>query len=517
MKPATVPVLVVTLLSGAGCKESAPTDAPPATLSPQLTASTAQAEQRDQVVTPQDLAILVKAEALLKDESVWNRQDDRECDDDEAAGKRSLFCALQRACIDVLGSYDHRRVALQEVRFAVEDATRGRQFEHRLRDFNNLQETGLADVKRVLHVAQERVSARLKPTLTLRFDRVVLLEQTSETSANVSIGDLNRDGNPDIVLAKGRHWPLVDRVLLGDGRGAFAKGYDLSSVSDRSYSGLLVDVDADGDLDVVISNDLPDPKRVYLNDGKGHFQTGSTYGNAKWPTRNASVADMNGDGLPDIIVANRTGRRGGPNYICLNRGKGEFDSDCTAFAHESSTTITPADINHDGLIDLIVPHRDSGQSHVYVREKAEGLRFKPTPFGPADASIRMSDAADLDSDGLLDIIVIDEERGVAAFFGQRDGSFSAAVAIGGTRPVPYALAVSDVDLDGKTDVVVGHVEAPSVVQLNDGTGRRFMPVSFGDDKGTVYGFAIGDLDKDGRPDIAVARSEAPNVVFFAVR
>jgi hypothetical protein len=113
-------------------------------------------------VTSEDLRILEKAQELLKDEAVWNRQDDRECTDDEASGKRSLFCALQKACIDVLGHYDHRRVALQEVRFAVENATRGREFEHRLRDFNNLPETRLADIKQVLRVATERVQARLK-------------------------------------------------------------------------------------------------------------------------------------------------------------------------------------------------------------------------------------------------------------------------------------------------------------------------------------------------------------------
>ncbi len=113
-------------------------------------------------VTAEDLRILARADALLKDESVWNRQDDRECQDDEAAGKRSLFCALQKACIDVLGHYEHRRAALQEVRFAVEDATRGRNFEHRLRDFNNLPETRFDDIKRVLRVATERVTSRLK-------------------------------------------------------------------------------------------------------------------------------------------------------------------------------------------------------------------------------------------------------------------------------------------------------------------------------------------------------------------
>lgn len=128
----------------------------------QKTPTSQELEQRDQPVTAQDLRILQRAGELLKDESVWNRQDDRECDDDEATGKRSLFCALQKACIEVLGAYDHRRVALQEVRFAVEDATRGQDFEHRLRDFNNLPTTRLADIRKILQVATDRVKSRLK-------------------------------------------------------------------------------------------------------------------------------------------------------------------------------------------------------------------------------------------------------------------------------------------------------------------------------------------------------------------
>jgi len=129
---------------------------------PRLTASSPDLERRDQPATLDDVRILERAAALLEDESVWNRNDDRECEDDEATGKRSLFCALQKACIQVLGTYDHRRVALQEVRFAVEDATRGQAFEHRLRDFNNLPTTRLSDIKAVLQTATERVKARVK-------------------------------------------------------------------------------------------------------------------------------------------------------------------------------------------------------------------------------------------------------------------------------------------------------------------------------------------------------------------
>jgi hypothetical protein len=127
----------------------------------------AQYESRDLPVSANDLRTLERAAELLHSESSWNRNDDRRCDDDEAMNKRSLFCALQRASADAYGSHDparvadHRRVALQEVRFAVEDATRGRELEHRLMDFNNLPETTLVDIQRVLARATSRVRARL--------------------------------------------------------------------------------------------------------------------------------------------------------------------------------------------------------------------------------------------------------------------------------------------------------------------------------------------------------------------
>jgi hypothetical protein len=127
----------------------------------------AQYEVRDLPVTVKDLQTLERASALLGSEAAWNRNDDRQCADDEAMNKRSLFCALQRASADVYGSHDpykiadHRRVALQEVRFAVEEATRGRELNHRLMDFNNLPETTFADIQHVLAQATARIQARL--------------------------------------------------------------------------------------------------------------------------------------------------------------------------------------------------------------------------------------------------------------------------------------------------------------------------------------------------------------------
>lgn len=345
-----------------------------------------------------------------------------------------------------------------------------------------------------------------------RFDRAVALEETAETSANVSIGDLNGDGHLDIVLVKGRHWPLPDLVLMGDGTGAFLPARPLGSAADRSYSGVLVDVDRDGDLDVVVSNDDPDPKLVHLNDGNGNFRVGSTFGRPEWPTRHVSVADLDGDSLPDVVLANRTGGDSGYNYICPGAGGGRFADECIGFSMESATTITPADFNGDGFIDLAVPHRDGGQSHVYLNDGKGGFERR-VPFGPPDAEIRTAKAADLDGDGLIDIAVIDERRGPAIFAGRPDGGWGPAVPLGEAGPTPYAIAISDLDRDGRPDVIVGFVEARPVAYFNEGNGR-FEPVPFGDDEGTAYGFDTGDIDEDGFPDIAMARSGARNMLYF---
>src|SRR5215472_1452642 len=124
---------------------------------------------------------------------------------------------------------------------------------------------------RTLVLAALAPAALLLFGATVRSFEPVPLESVSETTANVSLGDLNGDGILDLVLAKGRHWPLPDVVLFGDGKGHFTPGPPLPNSPDRSYSAPLADLDGDGDLDMVISNDRPDPKVILLNDGKGHF------------------------------------------------------------------------------------------------------------------------------------------------------------------------------------------------------------------------------------------------------
>lgn len=343
------------------------------------------------------------------------------------------------------------------------------------------------------------------------FDRQVALEDSAATSANVSVRDVNGDGHQDVILVKGRHWPLENLVLLGNGRGGFQPPHPLGGPPDRSYSGVLVDLDGDGDLDVVVSNDEPDDKVVHLNDGHGRFVVGSTFGRGEWSTRHISVVDLNGDALPDVVLANRYGPDAGPSYICLGVGSGRF-GECSAFAEGSATTIKPADVNNDDRPDLVVPQRDGGQSFVYLNDGTGGFGER-RPFGPPHAAIRSAEGVDLDEDGVTDLVVIDERTGPAVFWGRADGTYSGAEPLGGSEAKPYAIAVADVDGNGRPDVIVGYVESRPIVYFNDGP-HTFTGVPFGDAEGTAYGFSVGDLDEDGFLDIAMARSGARNMLYF---
>ena len=69
-------------------------------------------------------------------------------------------------------------------------------------------------------------------------ERVLLLEDKGETSAGVSVGDLNGNGLLDIVLGKGHHWTLYNRVLLNDGKGGFFAS-NQGTAPDQTYSAAL--------------------------------------------------------------------------------------------------------------------------------------------------------------------------------------------------------------------------------------------------------------------------------------
>ena len=107
-------------------------------------------------VGEQEFQILTRARQLLSSASVWNRSDDRVCEDSRAKKSWSLYCALDQASIDVAGVDLVVRPVMEEARAAVIEVA-DRKFNGALKDFNNLESTTYSDIVKVFDVTERRL------------------------------------------------------------------------------------------------------------------------------------------------------------------------------------------------------------------------------------------------------------------------------------------------------------------------------------------------------------------------
>jgi hypothetical protein len=247
----------------------------------------------------------------------------------------------------------------------------------------------------------------------------ILLGLREDRSPSMSFVDVEGDGDLDVLVANGRHWPQGNEVFLNNGRGRFTVGYPLGEELSTSYGVPAGDLDGDGDPDVVVANDQA-PNHVYLNDGSGRFSLAGALGPEVESTRGVVLADLNGDGRLDALVTNR----GTENGIYLNQGRGGFAGKLGFGTSDDSTiSLAVADLNRDGYPDLVLANRDRQANAVYLSDSSLGFD-QSFPFGTGSDETRAVAIADMDGDGHLDVVAANIGEANGIYFGDGTGRFA---------------------------------------------------------------------------------------------
>ena len=199
-----------------------------------------------------------------------------------------------------------------------------------------------------------------------------------EWSSGVIIGDVNSDGHLDIYVT----CELYDdgpelrknKLFINNGDLTFSEKSENWGVADtaRTRHATFIDYDLDGDLDLFLLNQPPNPgdyskyydtelllekhtPRLLANHGDHFIDVTEQAGLLKPGFPNSvSAADLNNDGWPDLFVANDFWVG---DWCYMNNGDGTFtDKIHEQFRHTSfsSMGVDAADINNDGLTDIMV-------------------------------------------------------------------------------------------------------------------------------------------------------------------
>ena len=252
----------------------------------------------------------------------------------------------------------------------------------------------------------------------------------------VAAGDFNGDGKLDLVIANAAAGSVS--ILLGEGDGGFQSGasYTLGQGSStQSFNVAVGDFNQDGKLDFVVANYNGNNVNVFLGNGDGTFQAAVNYDVGTNPT-SVAVADYNRDGKLDLAVSNQNCTAGGPPCatgtisILLGNGDGTFAAHVDYDAGVDPNWVTVGDFTGGGKLDLAVANGQGdcagcGQSaFTILLGNGDGTFQAPaTSFGGVNPCTIAT--ADLNGDGKLDLILVDNNLGAFfVFLGNGNGTFS---------------------------------------------------------------------------------------------
>ena len=323
------------------------------------------------------------------------------------------------------------------------------------------------------------------------------------SSSELASEDIDGDGDADLVVGYSGNFIGVYGISVSrnDGTGGFGppETYSTPEFPEWLTTG---DVDDDGDTDIVWLdgwNAFSPKLRLKRNLGDGTFGTTEVLPGSYCEQDVALVLeDMNSDGLPEILVYTCQGSVS----LLLNTG-GSFGNPISTFiTFGGSGALAAADFDGDGFGDIAT--NDGIQGYVNVRLGLGNGQFGPPQTFVTGRGVSALDTADLNGDGDPDIVAafLLDGDGVSVLLGESGAGFAPAL----TYPGTYSgytddIEAADLDGDGLVDVLVADHDAQQIsVWRGAGDGSLEDHVRYGAELPTETAL-VRDMDGDGTGDL----------------
>jgi len=216
----------------------------------------------------------------------------------------------------------------------------------------------------------------------------------------------------------------------------------------------------------------------------------------------AVIADLNVDGLPDLVVLDRDARA---VAVLLNSENSILEHPVFYLVGEEPTALCSGDIDGDGDLDLAVANRASGTVSVLFNRGSGTFEDQEVhSVGSQPASIC---AADLNQDGRDDIVTANSGSGTVSVIMTEEGSPYVEHGTFPTLDSSDKVVSADFDGDGDQDLFVPGDPATVMLNLGDGTFTCQASEAIG-------GAVLGDFDGDGDIDIVGAPKLGPSPCGF---